>query len=72
MKEKFDAIDDDGSGELDEEEMRGLFESMGRPVSKRIVANIMRLSDVDGNGTIDFEEFKAIFVQIGCAGQKED
>ena len=72
LKEKFDAIDDDGSGELDEEEMRGLFESMGRPVSKRIVANIMRLSDVDGNGTIDFEEFKAIFDQIGCAGQKED
>ena len=46
--------------------MRGLFESMGRPVSKRIVANIMRLSDTDGNGTIDFDEFKAIFDQIGC------
>ena len=50
LREKFDAIDDDGSGELDEGEMRALFESMGRPVSKRVVANIMRLSDTDGNG----------------------
>ena len=50
LRGKFDAIDDDGSGELDEGEMRALFESMGRPVSKRVVANIMRLSDTDGNG----------------------
>jgi Ca2+-binding EF-hand superfamily protein len=28
LKEKFDAIDEDGSGELDEEEMRALFASM--------------------------------------------
>ena len=66
LHEKFDAIDEDGSGELDEEEMRELFKSMGRPVSKRIIANIMRLSDLDGNGTIDFEEFKAIFDKIAC------
>ena len=46
--------------------MRGLFESMGRPVSKRVIANIMRLSDTDGNGTIDFDEFKAIFDKISC------
>lgn len=66
LRERFDSIDEDGSGELDEEEMRALFESMGRTVSKRIIANIMRLSDTDGNGTIDFEEFKAIFDKIGC------
>jgi len=66
LREKFDAIDEDGSGELDENEMRALFESMGRTVSKRIIANIMRLSDTDGNGTIDFAEFKAIFDKIGC------
>merc|ERR1712222_207524 len=67
IREKFDAIDTDGSGELDEDEMRALFESMGRPVSKRIIANLMRLSDIDGNGTIDFEEFSAIFDKIAFA-----
>ena len=46
LREKFDAIDIDGSGELDENEMRLLFESFGRPVSKRIIANIMRLTDL--------------------------
>jgi len=69
IREKFDLIDTDGSGELDEEEMRALFESMGRPVSKRIIANLMRLSDIDGNGTIDFEEFSAIFDKISCGGK---
>ena len=58
LKEKFDAIDDDGSGELDKQEMRALFSSMGRSVSKRVISNLMRLSDLDGNGTIDFEEVR--------------
>jgi len=66
LRKKFDEIDEDGSGELDEDEMRALFASMGRPVSKRIIANIMRLSDLDGNGTIDWEEFKLISQNIIC------
>jgi len=66
LREKFESIDEDGSGDLDEEEMRALFESMGRPVSKRVISNVMRLSDKDGNGTIDFGEFSAIFDKIAC------
>ena len=54
LREKFESIDEDGSGELDEEEMRALFDSLGRPVSKRVIANIMRLSDTDGNGMFFF------------------
>ena len=34
--------------------MRALFDSLGRPVSKRVIANIMRLSDTDGNGMLFF------------------
>ena len=51
LREQFEMIDTDGSGELEEDEMRALFENMGKPVSKRIIANLMRLSDTDGNGT---------------------
>ena len=64
LREKFDAIDDDGSGELDEGEMRALFESMGRPVSKRVVANIMRLSDTDGNGMFFLNEFHHLLCNL--------
>ena len=56
LREKFESIDEDGSGELDEEEMRALFDSLGRPVSKRVIANIMRLSDTDGNGMFFFSK----------------
>ena len=62
LREKFEAIDDDGSGELDEQELRALFNSMGRSVSKRVISNLMRLSDLDGNGTIDFEEVRVFTV----------
>mmetsp|Transcript_34381 Transcript_34381/g.70223 ORF Transcript_34381/g.70223 Transcript_34381/m.70223 type:complete len:781 (-) Transcript_34381:122-2464(-) len=66
LRERFDEIDEDGSGELDENELRLLFKNMGRPVSKRTIANLMRLSDLDGSGTIDWEEFKAIFDKLVC------
>jgi len=71
LREQFEMIDTDGSGELEEDEMRALFENMGKPVSKRIIANLMRLSDTDGNGTIDFGEFKAIFDKVGCANEED-
>jgi len=64
LREEFDLIDDDDSGELDEDELRNLFTRVGVPISKRIISNLMRLSDLDGNGTIDWDEFQQIFVKF--------
>ena len=61
LQEKFDAIDLDGSGSLSEQEMFALFTAMGKPVGKRVISNIMRLSDPDGHGAIEFEDFKRIY-----------
>lgn len=66
LREMFDLLDEDGSGGLDEEEMRALFQSLGRRVSKRTITNLMRLSDTDGNGIIDWDEFKAIWARVKC------
>jgi len=43
------------------------YEPTSRQVNKRVISNIMRLTDLDGNGTIDFGEFTAIFDKIMCA-----
>lgn len=61
LQDKFDAIDLDGSGSLSEQEMFALFTAMGKPVGKRVISNIMRLSDPDGHGAIEFEDFKRIY-----------
>lgn len=60
----FNDVDKDGNGQLDEKELRSLFNSTGRKVYRRTISNLMRLADVDGSGTLDWEEFTAIWEQI--------
>jgi len=60
----FKEIDEDGSGELDADELHRCFAKLGNPISKKTCANLVRLSDVDGNGTIDWDEFRRIFIAI--------
>ncbi|CAB9503753.1 Soluble pyridine nucleotide transhydrogenase [Seminavis robusta] len=66
LRETFDKLDDDGSGALDEEELRALFISVGRKPRKRTISNLIRLADLDGDGVIDWEEFKLIWDRIQC------
>lgn len=64
LHEKFDEIDKDGSGTLDRAEVKALIDSLGRPVSKRVISNIMRLSDSDGDGVISFDDFKKLYKRV--------
>jgi len=64
QKRMFDEIDEDGSGELDADELFACFQKMGTPIERGTVENLMRLSDADGSGTIDWEEFRRIFKAI--------
>lgn len=59
-KALFHSIDDNGNGELDEEELGRFFEASGCPLKPRTLASLMRLSDADGSGTIDWDEFSEI------------
>ena len=55
MQAKYD---DDGSGEIDAEELMGILKSLGLDVTEEEVHAMVHEVDEDGSGTIDFQEFK--------------
>lgn len=53
----FDKIDDDGSGELDREEIARLSKDLGKPLDGPALDAFMAEIDADGSGLVDYEEF---------------
>ena len=56
MREKFDEIDLDGSGELNVEELLEYMEEKANPITDAL----FKLIDVDGDGNISFDEVVAV------------
>ena len=56
-KALFQEIDEDGSGELDKEELTGLLQSLGLNLDEDRIDDIIRTYDLDGGGTIGIDEF---------------
>ena len=63
LKVLFAQMDEDGSGELDEEEIGVLLERLGFELDDKKRKKIMAEIDTDGSGDIDFTEFRSWFVQ---------
>jgi hypothetical protein len=63
MKEVFDLIDGDGSGEISFDEMRELMRVVGMDTDPARVQVIMNEVDTDGSGDVDFGEFAAIMLR---------
>ena len=66
VRRKFQTIDADASGGLDEAELLQVLNSFGKPVPASAAACMVRLADEDGNGTIDLHEFEKIFRVIAA------
>jgi len=64
-KKNFDALDDDGTGSLDAEELRQLFMEMGLKVTLDEVKEWIKEVDVDGGGTVEFGEFCWLMSKFG-------
>lgn len=56
-KRAFDKIDEDGSGELDREEIGRLSKDLGKPLTGSALDAFMAEIDTDGSGLVDYEEF---------------
>lgn len=57
VKSLFDQFDDDGSGEIGEEELRALIQMLGVTMNDEELAATMAELDGDGSGEVDFQEF---------------
>ena len=53
----FNLFDTDGSGAIDERELRDAMKALGFKASKPEVAAMIAEIDKDGSGTIDIDEF---------------
>ena len=67
LRAMFDAIDDDGSGELDKDEFAEAYVKVRADLTREQIDQLFDDADTDGNGTLDFDEFKVIASLSGAA-----
>ena len=62
MKILFNAVDVDGNGTLDREEIRRLIKNViDMDVTKSVIDLAFSEMDTDGSGDVDYEEFVTFF-----------
>ena len=64
LKAVFDKFDTDGSGEIDKDELKGLFKEIGREVTPIELERVFTQFDVDNSGTIELDEFLEFLKQL--------
>ena len=64
FKHHFMSIDADGGGEIDEEELMTLTESLGAKVTLDEAKALIEVMDLDGGGTVSFDEFMMLMYKI--------
>jgi Ca2+-binding EF-hand superfamily protein len=58
LQEAFNAIDDDGGGTIDREELSDAFKKYGEPVTDAECNELIEMADKEGKGEINIDEFK--------------
>ncbi len=75
LESAFFAFDEDGSGEMDAQELFQASEQMGLQMKAEEVNDMIMVLDTDGSGTIDMDEFKsamAVIMAINKAEAEDD
>ena len=57
IREAFDLFDTDGSGTIDQKELKVAMRALGFEPKKEEIKKMIKDIDTDGSGTIDFQEF---------------
>ena len=72
LREMFELYDDDGSGGIDQHELRSLMAQLGIDLTDEELFFMIAEADADGDGDIDYEEFVALFKGIKVSGTGEE
>jgi len=67
----FEAIDVDGSGEIDEEELGIAFQMMGMKLDKKELHEAFLEVDLDGSGSVEWPEFMFLMSKFGAGESLE-
>ena len=67
-KEAFQIFDKDGSGSIDVYELRRVFRSLGKNLTRQEVQDLFDEVDTDGSGGIEFEEFLQLMAKQTVEG----
>jgi len=59
LRDRFERVDADGNGRIDESEMARLLDELGAGFSDAQVHSAFTSIDVNGSGQIELEEFRA-------------
>jgi Ca2+-binding EF-hand superfamily protein len=65
LRQIFERYDDDGSGEIDAEELGQIFEALGQPMEEDELLQLVEEIDEDGSGMIEFDEFLQMVKSTG-------
>jgi hypothetical protein len=60
VKAAFNEFDEDGSGAIDQFELKQALRALGLPMSNEEIAKMMDVIDMNGDGEVDLEEFDAM------------
>jgi len=69
LRRQFVLIDKDGSGSLDQNELRTVFSNLGIEADRHTIAKLFTMADIDGNGSIDWREFRKIFQVVNAVNK---
>ena len=68
---QFRAVDDDGSGQIDEEELGQIFEKIGMKVDADELKLMFQEVDEDGSGEVDLDEYLGMLKEVKEGGNSE-
>ena len=69
LRECFNLMDADGSGEIDQSELSIAMKALG--FGKAEIREAIQMGDHDGDGSLDFDEFASLIMQASSKGKSE-